>query len=78
MDWLGNLNRKSNDSNDTTSQQPSKFTENNVNDIGHPVPVVLGRAMIKNPLISFYGDFRADIYTEEYGQWSRLEATNIL
>lgn len=82
MPWIGwgistllllFLNRKSNKEDDTSQQQPSKFTDNNVNNIGNPVPVVLGRAMIKNPLISYYGDFRADIYTEEYGMHSDVD-----
>ena len=58
------LNRHS-DSSNTSSQQPSKYTEDNVNCIGQPVPVVLGRAMIKNPLVSYYGDFNNEPYTEE-------------
>lgn len=60
--WL--LNRNSNSDGD---QEASKYTASNVNQIGSAIPVVLGRAMIKNPLVSYYGDFRADIYTEEYG-----------
>ena len=68
--WL--LNRGNNDSNDTSSIQASPYTDSNTNQIGSPVPVVLGRALIKNPLISYYGSFRADIYTEEYGLHSDL------
>jgi len=67
------LNRRDEENEEeTTSQQPSKFTETNVNNIGNPVPVVLGRCLIKNPLISYYGSFRADPYTEEYGMHSEL------
>lgn len=72
------LNRDSGESSNTSSQQPSKFTESNVNTVGNPVPVVLGRAMVKNPIISFYGSFRADPYTEEYGMHSDLDAASLL
>lgn len=71
------LNRHS-DSSSTSSQQPSKYTEDNVNCIGQPVPVVLGRAMIKNPLVSYYGDFDNEPYTEEYGMHSGLDAAGLL
>lgn len=71
------LNRHS-DSSNTSSQQPSKYTEDNVNCIGQPVPVVLGRAMIKNPLVSYYGDFDNEPYTEEYGMHSGLDAAGLL
>lgn len=71
------LNRNSSSSS-TSSQQPSKYTEDNVNCIGQPVPVVLGRAMIKNPLVSYYGDFNNEPYTEEYGMHSGLDAAGLL
>lgn len=54
--------------------QPSKYTQTNINQIGSTIPAVLGRVMIKNPLISYYGGFEAKIYTEEYGLWSYLDA----
>lgn len=72
------LNRGDSGDEDTSPQQPSKFTDSNVNTIGNPVPVVLGRALIKNPIISYYGDFRADIYTEDYGMHSDLDAASII
>lgn len=68
--WL--LNRRNNGFNDTSSAKASPYTDSNTNQIGSPVPVVLGRALIKNPLVSYYGSFRADIYTEEYGLHSDL------
>lgn len=66
------LRRKFGNNNSNTDQQPSKYTDSNVNSIGSPIPAVLGRVMIKNPLISYYGDFEAKIYTEEYGAHSKL------
>ena len=62
----------------TSSQQPSKFTSDNVNSIGSPIPVALGRVMIKNPLVSYYGDFDYAPYTEEYGMHSKLSVRDVL
>ena len=52
--------------------KPDNFKENNTNQIGSAIPVVLGRAMIKDPLVSYYGDFAYRVYTEEYGMYSRF------
>ena len=72
--WLLNGNNDSSDS----GQEASKNTNDYTNQIGSPVPVVLGRAMIKNPLVSFYGDFRADPYTEEYGMHTGIDWLNLI
>ena len=74
--WL--FNRHHRKDNSSTSQQPSDFTSSNVNTIGSPIPVVIGRGMIKSPLISFYGDFKYRIYTEEYGAHSKLDIGSAL
>ena len=73
--WLFNRN---NDSNSSSSQDPSKYTDSNVNQIGSAVPVALGRVMIKNPLVSYYGDFDYKPYTEEYGMYSRFPWESII
>jgi hypothetical protein len=62
----------------TTTQKASRFTSDNTNSIGSPIPVALGRVMIKNPIISYYGAFRADPYTEEYGMHSKINVKDIL
>ena len=72
------LNRNRGGDSDTSNQQPSKFTSDNINCVGQPVPVVLGRAMIKNPLVSYYGDFNSEPYTEEYGMHSELDASSLI
>ena len=72
------LNRGNSSSSYEDTQQPSKFTETNGSQIGNPIPVALGRVLIKNPLVAYYGDFRADIYTEEYGMHSDLDAAGII
>ena len=71
------LNRKNMSSSESSDQQPSKFTSSNANQIGSPVPVVLGRCLVKNPLISYYGAFNYRPYTEEYGMHSGLDATSL-
>lgn len=62
----------------TSSAQPSKYTADNTNSIGSPIPVALGRVMIKNPLVSYYGDFGSEPYTEEYGMHSKLSVRDVL
>lgn len=67
------MNRKNRSEGDTSSPQPSKFTEDTGNQIGNCIPVVMGRTILKNPLISFYGDYSWRPYTEEYGMHSELD-----
>ena len=59
-------------------QNPDKYRDGNVNQIGSPIPVVLGRAMVKEPLVSYYGDFDYTSYTEEYGMHSSLDVRYII
>lgn len=72
------LNRRHMSDNQSSNQEPSKYTDSNTNQIDSAVPIVLGRGMIKSPLVSYYGDFRADIYTEEYGLHSSLSIWDLL
>lgn len=72
------LNRRYRSDNQSSSQKPSKYTDSNTNQIDSAVPIVLGRGMIKSPLVSYYGDFRADVYTEEYGLHSSLSIWDLL
>ena len=66
------FNRGKKSAGDTTTQKASRFTADTSNSIGSPIPVALGRVMIKNPIISYYGSFRADPYTEEYSAHSKF------
>jgi hypothetical protein len=66
------FNRGKKSAGDTEPQKASRFTADPSNNIGSPIPVALGRVLIKNPIISYYGSFRADPYTEEYSTHSKL------
>ena len=71
------LFRRKSDSSGTEAKAED-MQDTNVNSIGSPVPVVLGRAMVKSPLISYYGDFRGDIYTEEYGMHTAFDWASLI
>ena len=36
------------------------------------------KQIVKEPLVSYFGDFRADIYTEEYGMHTGIDWRNII
>lgn len=63
------LNKKSSSS--SSSSEPSDLNITSTK-LGNVIPVVMGTCMVKSPLITYWGDFRADIYTEEYGMHSTL------
>ena len=67
------LNKKSNSSNDS-DVKPEDLNINNQTQIGSPIPVVLGRRLIKSPIVSYFGDFRADKYTETYAAHAKFNA----
>jgi hypothetical protein len=67
---LNGGNTGSNDQSDSTPEALS-VTETST---GTPIPVVIGRALIKSPLTIFYGDFRADKYTETYAAHANFSA----
>ncbi|HMM22692.1 MAG TPA: phage tail protein [Selenomonadales bacterium] len=46
--------------------------------VGTPVPVIMGRMLFKGPLIIYYGDFRADIYTETYASHAKFSAWPVI
>ena len=56
------LLRRSFGNDGSSVQEPSKFTYDNVNAISNAIPVVIGRGMIKTPLVSYYGDYDYKIY----------------
>ena len=72
--WVLNRHKHKNE----ISQKAEHYRDSNVNTIGSAIPVILGRAIIKNPLVSLYGDYEAKPYTEEYGMHSKLDWRAIL
>ena len=54
------------------------MNENNTTKIGSAIPVCLGRCMVKEPLVSYFGDFRADAYTEEYGMHTGIDWISLI
>ena len=69
------LNKKHSSS--STSSEPADLSITSTK-LGGVIPVVMGTCMVKSPLISYWGDFRADIYTEEYGMHSALNVWPML
>ena len=67
--WLFNRNNRSS----SADQEASLLNENNTTKIGSAIPVCIGRCMVKEPLVSYFGDFRADPYTEEYGMHTGID-----
>ncbi|WP_371374352.1 phage tail protein [Sporomusa aerivorans] len=67
------LNRSDNDTDSDPSELGAEAAE-----LGTPVPVVMGRQIIKSPLTIYYGDFSAKAYTEAYGAWSEFNAWGII
>lgn len=71
------LNKRSKSEADSSTPADLNVTES-ATKIGNPIPVVLGRGMIKSPLISYYGDFESKIYTEEYSAHSNFDAKSLV
>lgn len=62
-----------NSSSDTSSSDPEELDVNDTQ-IGTPVAVVMGRTLLRSPLVIYYGDFRADAYTETYAAHANFSA----
>lgn len=71
--WLFNRNKSS-----SSAQESGLLNENNTTKIGSAIPVCIGRCMVKEPLVSYFGDFRADAYTEEYGMHTGIDWRNMV
>lgn len=73
--WLFRDKKSRNSSN---TQEAEKNRNTNTSSIDSPIPVVIGRAMIKSPLVSYYGDFEAVPYTEEYGMHTKFDWRSLI
>lgn len=66
-----------NSSSDSADTEPEKLSVTETK-TGTPIPVIIGRVLIKQPLTIFYGDFRADRYTETYSAHAEFSAWPII
>jgi hypothetical protein len=67
--WVGKGSSKG----DSAASEPETLSIQETQ-TGTPIPVIMGRSLLKAPLVSYYGDFRADIYTEEYAAHANFSA----
>lgn len=72
--FLLSLLNKGSNSADEESKADTLNMSSSQTKIGSPIPVVLGRCLVKSPIVSYFGDFRADIYTEEYAAHANFSA----
>lgn len=68
--WMVN---KGSGSSDQTKPEPSDLTISETK-VGTPIPVVLGRTLVKSPMTIYYGDFSAKPYTETYAAHAQFSA----
>lgn len=69
------LNKSSSSTDSDSDPQELTISETST---GTPIPVVMGRTLLKNPLVIYYGDFRSEIYTETYAAHSSFSAWPII
>lgn len=67
------LNKGSNSS-DESNDPDNLNVSSNQTKIGSPIPVVLGRCLVKAPIVSYFGDFSSKIYTETYAAHANFSA----
>jgi len=61
-----------NQSDSDTDADPSELSAEAA-ELGTPVPVVMGRQIVKSPLTIYYGDFSSKAYTESYSAWAEFD-----
>jgi hypothetical protein len=67
------LNKGSNSS-DESSDPESLNVSSSQTKIGSPIPVILGRGLVKAPIVSYFGDFSSRAYTEAYAAHANFSA----
>jgi hypothetical protein len=67
------LNRSSRGSDEQSEARAEELSVTETK-TGTPIPVILGRTLIKSPLTVYYGDFRAESYTETYAAHAKFSA----
>lgn len=68
------LNKNAGSKSETNYEPESLNVNANQTKIGSPIPVVLGRCLVKSPLVPYYGDFEARRYTETYAAHAKFNA----
>lgn len=64
---------KGSDGSEQTTMEPSELSVTETK-AGTPIPVQLGRTLVKSSLVTYYGDFRAEAYTETYAAHAKFSA----
>lgn len=67
------LNKGSKSGSDSSSIEPNDLNVTETK-IGTPIPAIMGTCLIKSPLTIYYGDFRAEAYTETYAAHAKFNA----
>lgn len=70
--WL--INKNSNSKDETASKAATLSVGSNETKIGSPIPVIIGRALVKSPIVAYFGDFSAKPYTETYAAHAKFNA----
>ena len=70
--WL--INKNSNSKDETASKSATLSVGSNETKIGSPIPVIIGRALVKSPIVAYFGDFSAKPYTETYAAHAKFNA----
>ncbi|AJQ26930.1 phage tail protein [Pelosinus fermentans] len=69
------LNKSNNSS--SSSSEPAELSAE-ASELGTPVPVIMGRSILKSPLTIYYGGFKSRAYTETYSAHANFSAWPII
>ena len=72
--WLLSLLNKGSNSAEEAGKPENLNVSANQTKIGSPIPVVLGRCLVKSPIVSYFGDFSFRAYTETYAAHANFSA----
>lgn len=70
---------KSSNSREESKMAPSALSVSaSETKIGSTIPAIIGRAIVKSPMVNYFGDFSAKAYTETYAAHSGLKWRDLL
>ena len=75
---LSIFNKRSKSNTETQAVASDLSVQDNASKLGNPIPVILGTRLLKSPLVSYFGDFRADLYTEEYSAHAKFDGKGMV